>query len=159
MAIFTEKNHVIAGIYPVADALAGTVYSDVYSMENANHITLFVMKGVGATGTSTITVEACSTAAAAATTAIAFKYKLCVSATTEDTFGALTAATSAGFTTNAASNEIYAIEVDAADVIATGYSFVRAKFVEVVDSPVAATVFAVLSELRVPGATLPESIS
>jgi hypothetical protein len=157
--IFTEKNHVIAGIYPVADALAATVYSDVYNMKNANHITFFLMKGVGATGTSTLTVEAASTAAAGAVTAIPFKYRLCVSSTSEDTFGALTAATAAGFTTNAASNEIYAIEVDAADVIATGYPFVRLKAVEVVDSPVVAAVFAVLSELRDQGAVLPEAIS
>lgn len=157
--IFTEQNHVIAGIYPVADALSGTVYSDVYSLKNASHITFFIMKGVGTTGTSTITIEACSTAAAAAQTAIAFKYKKCSSSTSEDTFGALAAATSAGFATAAASNEIYAIEVDAREIASTGYEFIRLKAVEVVDDPVVACVFAVLSGLRQQGETLPESIS
>ncbi len=157
--IFTQRHHVIAGIYPVADFFSGTVYSDIYNMQNAAHITFFIMKGAGAVGTSLITIEACSDAAASATTAIAFRYKLCVSATNEDTYGALTAVAATGLTTNAAANEIYAIEVDAADVIATGYNFVRLKAVEQANDPVAGTVFAILSELRVAGETLPESIS
>lgn len=157
--IFTEQNHVIAGIYPVANAFAGTVYTDVYSLKNASHITFFIMKGAGATGTTLATVEACSTAAAAAQTAIAFKYKKCSSATTEDTFGALTAVASTGLTTTAAANEIYAIEVDAREIASTGYEFIRLKMVEQAADPVVGCVFAVLSGLRYQGETLPESIS
>jgi len=157
--IFTERNHPIAGIYPVADFMAGTVYSDVYSMKNAEHITFFIMKGAEATGTSLITIEACSTAAAAATSAIAFKYKKCSSSTSEDTFGALTDVAATGLTTTAAANEIYAIEVDAREIASSGYEFIRLKAVEQVNDPVTGCVFAVLSNLRYQGAALPESIS
>lgn len=157
--VFAEENHVIAGIYPVADALSGTVYSDVYNLENANQITFFIMKGAGAVGTSTITIEACSNAAAAAVSAVEFGYKKCSSSTSEDTFGAWTACTSSGFATAAAANEIYVIDVPAATVYATGYQYVRLKAAEVVDAEVTATVFAVLSGLRTSGATLPEAIS
>jgi hypothetical protein len=157
--IFTQENHPINGLYPAADAFSGTVYTDIVSLGNAKHITFLLSKGVGTTGTSTLTVEACSTVAASATTAIAFQYKKCSSSTSEDTFGPLTEVTSAGFTTSAGSNEIYAIEVDAAAVIATGYEFVRLKCVEVADDPVLGGITIILSGLRVQGDTLPESIS
>ncbi len=140
-----EELHVISGLAPVADAGNGTVYTDVVSMENAA-VALFTMhKGVGATGTSTITIEACDDVTPSNTSAIPFRY---AQVTTGDTAGTLTAATSAGFTTTAGNNTIVQVEVDAGELAASGYGYCRMKMVEVVDSPVLFGVTIQLGGLR-----------
>lgn len=125
--------HFIKGLDPVADAFAGTVYSDIVSMKNLDKLIFMLYKGVGTTGTSTITVEACDDVSGSNVTAIPFRYK---AITTGDTQGANTAAAAAGFTTTAGSSQLYAIEVDAQELGDTGYGFVRLKAVEVVDAAV-----------------------
>lgn len=90
-------------------------------------------KGVGATGTSTITVLACSNNTPSATTAVAFKYRTC---TATDVWSAWTDATASGFTTTAGSSQLYQIYADAAVIAATGYHYAEIQAVEVVDSPV-----------------------
>ena len=123
--------HFVKGIDPVANAFAGTVYTDVFSMRNYKTALIQMYIGVGATGTSTITVEGCSTVGAAATTAVPFLYQQIL---TGDTASALTQATTAGFTTTAGSSKFVNVWVDASDIGATGYEFVRGKFVEVAAS-------------------------
>ena len=137
--------HVVNALAPVADAFSGTVYTDIINMENFHHISFLIQIGVGATGTSTITIEACDDVSGSNVTAIPFHYQACVSG---DTFGATTAATSAGFTTAAGSNKMYKIEVDNQALASTGYGYIRLKAVEVVDSPVLGGILAVLSEPR-----------
>lgn len=125
--------HLIKGLDPVADAFSGTVYSDIVSMKNHNHAQFIIVKGVGATGTSTITVEACSNVSAGAVSAVPFSYQ---AITSGDTAGALTDVTSAGFATTAGSSQLYIIYVDGEALSASGYEYVRLKAAEVVDSPV-----------------------
>lgn len=136
-------NHVVKGLDPVADAFSGTVYTDIINMKNFEHIQFLIYKGVGTTGTSTITVEACDDVSASNVSAVVFKYQAC---TTGDTFGALTAATTAGFTTTAGSSQMYKVEVDAEALAASGYGYVRLKAVEVANDPVLGGVIAILSE-------------
>jgi len=112
---------------PVANAFASTPTTDIINMENIIEGAFIVYKGVGTTGTSVITVEACDDVSATHTTAIAFEYQ---ANTTGDTYGAITAATSAGFTTTAGSSQIYVIYVNAARLAASGYGYVRLKAVE-----------------------------
>jgi hypothetical protein len=131
--IFTENHHPVKGIDPVADAFAGTVASDVVNMKGHAHVTFIVYKGVGTTGTSTITVEACDNVTPSNTSAVPFHYR---AYTSNDTPGALTAATADGFATTAGSSQIYVIEVDNKALADSGYNYVRLKAVEVVDSPV-----------------------
>jgi hypothetical protein len=131
---WTERNHVVKGLDPVADAFAGTVTSDVVSLRAHNKAIFEIYKGVGATGTSTVTVEACDDFAASNTTAVPFRYRRCCN--TADVQGVLTEATASGFATTAGSSEIYVIEVAAADLAGTDKGNVRLKMVEVVDSPV-----------------------
>ena len=138
-------NKLIKGLDPVADAFAGTVYSDIISMKNHNHAQFIIYKGAGATGTSTVTVEACSTNAAAATSAIPFNYQVIA---TGDTEGAYTACANTGFVTNAAASELYKIEVDAEALLASGYEYVRLKMVESANDPVLGGILAILSEPR-----------
>lgn len=128
-----QKVHFIKGLDAVADAFAGTVSSDIVNMKAYSGVTFIVHKGVGATGTSTITVEACDDVSASNTTAIPFRYK---AITTGDTEGALTAATTTGFLTTAGSSQLYVIEVDAEELGDTGYGYVRLTATESVDSPV-----------------------
>lgn len=123
----------VKGIDPIADAFAGTVTSDVVNMEGYAYACFTIYKGVGATGTSTITVLACSDTTPSATSAVPFYYRACTSG---DTWGALTAATTAGFTTTAGSSQMYEIWVDAKELAASGYGYVQLSAVEVVDSAV-----------------------
>lgn len=128
-----QNVHLVKGLDPVADAFAGTVYSDIVNMGDYAGATFIIFKGVGATGTSTITVEACDDVSASNVTAIPFRYK---AITSGDTEGALTAAAVAGFATTAGSSQLYAIEIDSDELGDTGYKYARLKCVEVVDSPV-----------------------
>lgn len=125
--------HFIKGLDPVADAFSGTVYSDIVSMKNHNLAQFIIVKGVGTTGTSTITVEASSDNAGSAVSAVPFSYQ---AITSGDTAGALTAVASTGFNTTAGSSQLYVIYVDGEALNASGYEYVRLKAVEVADSPV-----------------------
>lgn len=128
-----ENLHAVKGLDAVADAFSGTVTSDIVNMNRYDKVVFIVHKGVGATGTSTITVEACDDVSATNTSALAFHYR---AITSGDTEGALTAATTAGFATTAGSSQLYLIEVSREALSAIGYGYVRLKAVEVVDSAV-----------------------
>jgi hypothetical protein len=139
--ILSQEVHFVPLLRPVADAFAGTVTYDEINMSDAHAVTFYVYWGVGATGTVTFTVEAADDTSSTNTTAIPFKYRR-NSAT--DVFGALTDATTAGFTTTAGSAQTYVIEVDANQMADTGYKYVRLKSVEVVDSPILGGVHAMV---------------
>ena len=139
-----QEIHWVKGIDPIANAFAGTVYSDVFELWG--HEALFIIyKGVGTTGTSIVTVEACSTIGPAATTAVPFRYRTC---TTGDTWGAWTSVANTGFLTTAGSSQLYEIRVDAGDVGAAGYGFVRLKMVESAASAVLGGVLCGVVALR-----------
>lgn len=134
--------HFVKGIDPVADALAETVYTDIIEV-GGEGIAFLIYKGVGASGISTITVEACSTIAAAATSAVPFWYK--VVSTTDSGW---TAATAAGFSTNASSSELYLVAAPADVFASTGYKYARLKAVESTDSAVLAGIVGIVYGLR-----------
>ena len=139
-----SKRHAIPVLYPVADAFAGTVTSDVVEAQGEG-VTFEITKGVGATGTSTITVLSCDDTTPSNTTAVTFHYR---ASTTPDTWGAWTAATVAGFTTTAGSNQMYQVYVDNGQLAANNYAYVQLKAVEVVDSPVLAGINAYIENTR-----------
>lgn len=128
-----EEAHFVKGLDPVADAFSGTVYSDIVNMKDFSKCLFKIYKGVGATGTSTITVEACDDTSGSNVTAIPFRYK---AITSNDSQATLNTATTAGFTTTAGSSQMYLIEVDEAELGDTGYKYVRLKAVEVANDPV-----------------------
>jgi hypothetical protein len=136
-------NHIVKGLDPVADAFAGTVYSDVINMKNWKHIQFVIVKGVGATGTSTVTVEACDDVTPSNTSAIAFRY---TAITSGDTEGTPTDAAATGFVTTAGGSQLYKVDVDADALAASGYGYIRLKMVESVDSPVLGGILAILTE-------------
>jgi hypothetical protein len=134
--------HVIKGLDPVADAFAGTTGSDIVDITGHQSATFIIYKGVGATGTSTVTVEACDDVTPSNTTAVPFYYR---AITSNDTNGAMTAATTTGFATTAGSSQVYVVEVDEQELASAGYKYVRLKMVEVVDSPVLGGILIVLN--------------
>jgi hypothetical protein len=145
-SLMMERSQWEIGIAPVADAFAGTVYTDIISMAAHNRIRFIVFWGVGTTGTSTLTVEACDDVAGSNVSAVAFRYRRLSAAAAAP--GTITAAASTGFTTTAGSAQIYEVEVCAADLLASGYSFVRLKCVEVAASARLGGILAELAEPR-----------
>jgi hypothetical protein len=140
--------HFIKGLDPVADAFSGTVTSDVVDLSNHESAIFIVHKGVGLTGTSTITVEACDDVTPSNATAVEFFSK---SITSTDIQGNLTSRAAAGFTTTAGSSQIYVIQVNADQLAPLGRAFVRLKMVEVVDSPVLGGIAIALANPRFGG--------
>lgn len=140
-----EFNHVVKGLNPVTDAFSGTKYSDIINMEDYGHIQFLILKGVGTTGTSTITIEACDDVSGTNSEAVPFRYQAMISG---DTPSSPIAATTDGFTTTAGSSQLYKIEVDDDVMGASGYGYIRLKSVEVVDSPVLGCVLVILTEGR-----------
>lgn len=154
--LHAARSHFEMGLAPVADAFSVSATSDVVSMKHHNRVRFLVLWGVGATGTSTITVEACDDTTPSNTSAIAFHYRVTVAGAAP---GAITAATSAGFTTTAGSNQIIEVEVPAENLAASGYSYVRIKTTEVVDGAVLGGILIEMLEPAYPGATQGSSVT
>lgn len=127
------ERHIVKGLDAVADAFAGTVYSDVVDSKGYHAARFILHKGVGASGTSTLTIEACDDAAGNNPVAVPFSYQAYAGA--DDLPGAVTAATTAGFATTAGSSQLYVLEVEAQRLPAAK-PWIRLKAVEVVDSAV-----------------------
>ena len=141
----SQHVHFVKGLDPVADAFTGTVGSEVVNMKAYSKATFVIHKGVGTTGTSTITMDACDDVTPTNTPAITFRYK---AITTGDTEGAFTAATTTGFVTTAGSSQLYVIEVNAEELGDTGYGYLRMKAVESADDPVLGGVLIMLHGSR-----------
>jgi hypothetical protein len=142
-------------LYPVADALASTVTSDVVNAGLYGKVAFLVWRGVGTTGTQTLTVQASAANDGSSPTAIPFRYRRMSSG---DTMGAATAAAAAGFTTAAGGSDLYLVEVDPADT-PDGKPWVHLKSVEVVDAAVLAGILILLGDPRYAGDTLPTAIA
>jgi hypothetical protein len=131
--LFVEGLQFIKGIDPVADAFDSTQSTDVVDMSEFSEVAFIAHIGVGATGTSTWTVEACDDIVPTTTSAVAFHSRLISSGDTE---GALTARASTGNIPTAGSSKINIAVVREDALAAIGYRYVRATFVESVNSPV-----------------------
>jgi hypothetical protein len=140
-----EQMWPIPVLYPVADAFAGTVNTDIVNCESAAGVLFVITKGVGTTGTSTITIDACDDVTPTNSTAVAFRYRI---STTPDTWGAWTEATSTGFTTTAGSNQLYEVFVSASALAEQNYGYVRLTATEVVNAAVLGGVNAFIVQPR-----------
>ncbi len=149
--LLMERLHFAKGIDPVADAFAGTVYSDVYSMRDLQRGIFVIYGGVatGGTGASTITVEACDDTTPSNTSAIAFTSRE-IAAT--DAESAITARATTGYVGTAGSSKVTLVEVREDALAASGYGFVRLKLVESVNDPVVGCVL-FIGESKVPSAS------
>lgn len=143
--MFLEELHLVKGLDPVADAFSGTVYSDIVSLENFGAAMFIIYKGVGTTGTSTITVEASDDFSGSNVSAVPFYYR---SITSTDVPSALTEAAAAGFTTTAGSSQLYFVEINVEALLASGYKNARLKAVEVANDPVLGGILVALGKPR-----------
>ncbi|MDO8704070.1 MAG: hypothetical protein Q7J84_03910 [Sulfuricaulis sp.] len=146
--LFSERNLVINGLAPMADAFAATVYSDIVDISEAHQLTFLVWWGVGAAGTTTLTVEASDDISAGNVSAVAFRSRR-INFASSDVIAAVTARAAAGFATTAGSNQMYLIEVDPQVLAASGYKYARLKCVESVDAELLGGILVILSDLRV----------
>lgn len=119
---------------PVADALAGTIYTDVVSLSEYEEAYFILSWGVGATGTTVITIESTDDFTPTTTQAVEFEYKR-VSAGETNTKWTAVAAT--GLTTTAGSHQTYVIRAKAENQY-LNYPNVRMKCVEGTDSAILA---------------------
>ncbi len=136
--------HLVKGLDPVANAFAGAVSSDIIAVQGEG-IHFVIYKGVGATGTATITVDACDDTTPTTTAAVDFWYRAC---TTGDTWGDWTHAASTGFTTTAGSSQLYEIYVPSAVLAEKGYGYARLTSTEVVANAVLGGILAFVDGLR-----------
>jgi len=130
-----EHSQIAMGLAPVADfAGADPVYSDVVSLKLHNRAQFLVFWGVGTTGTIKFTVEACDDVVPTNVAAVPFHYRITPAGAVP---GAITRTTAADGVTNVAgSDQIIEIELIAAELLASGYSYARLKMDEVVNSPI-----------------------
>lgn len=126
------------------DIFNGDPATDVINLAEYGSIIFFIICNAGATGTATITVESCDDVTPTTATAVAFKYWAC---TTPDVWGDMTAATAAGFTTTAAADKMYAIEISAEALSGTD-KYVRMQCTEVADAAVDGAIMAIAGRGR-----------
>lgn len=140
---------------PSSDLHDGSPSTDVVNLENYDKANLLLITK-STTGTATVTIEACSDVAGTGATAIAFK-KRKMGPMTTDSLGAATDVTAAGFTTDAGSTNVYALEVDSVNC-PSGKPFVRATLTETVDAATIGAAFWLMETSRYCG-PLPTAIS
>jgi len=144
-----DQNHVVhvattGFIAAYEDYTTGNPATDIVNLKLYDRATFIIFTSTGGTGTATITVESCDTAVPGTATAVAFTYWTC---TTPDTWGEATAATATGFTTAAATNLCYVIEVNSSELYTTD-TFVRLQFTEVDSTAIDGGVICILSNAR-----------
>lgn len=141
-----ELYHVVNALPPAANAFAGSVASAPINLSDWEHASFLIVCGAGATGTAQVTVEACSDTTPTTTQAIPFFYQECVAG---DSFGPIQQAPAAGFTTSAAANKVYKVEVDADMLNNAGIGpYVRVKSVESVVGAINGGITTVLTHGR-----------
>lgn len=138
--------HVVNALVPVADAFDTAKDTDIIDPQGGGVLFIIQEGATAGAAVNTITVEACSTITASATTTIPFIYRQCTSG---DTWGAWTAATTAGFSaTMTTANSMWQVYVDPAEVAETGYRYVRLSTDETGDFAVTAGILAIVMPVR-----------
>jgi hypothetical protein len=142
-----EQLHIVPGIYPVADFMAGTVTTDIVKCQSGAGVVFWIFRGNATAGTETgtVTVEACDTVVPGTATAVPFRYRI---STTPDVWSAYSEAAAAGFTMTAGDNQVYEVFVPASALAAVGYAYVRLKIVEVINDPVVGAVLMAVVQPR-----------
>lgn len=159
--VLSENVLPIMALAPAADRFDTNPATDIICMKDYQRVSFFILEGAGGTGTAKITAEACDDFSASNTAQIPFKYRLAQDAgNLTDQFSDVarqdTPAT--GYTPPAGANKITEIIIDARD-LPEGKDKVRLQLTEVVNSPVAAAVFAVAYQPRIRKAVMPTAIA
>jgi len=158
-SLFSEMCQPVKGLAPAADRWNTNPATDVVNMAKYGRVAFVAHQQGGTTGTATFTVEACTLADGTGATAIPFKYRVGGDGAGAggDLLGAITDAAAAGFTSTAATDRLYVIEVTG-DMLPAGKPFVRLKCTEAVNDPVNGAVEIFCLEPRYAGAALDSAI-
>lgn len=137
---FSEQVITVAGLSPSADLYDGDPGTDVVNMEGFNRAVFQLHQKTGGTntGTAVVTVLASTAASGGTTAAIPFTYRKKTTGASA-AYGAITAATTSGFTTTANEDTIYLIEVED-QALPAGKPYLQLKLTEAVDDPVLGSV-------------------
>ncbi|MEK9736278.1 MAG: hypothetical protein VW239_03030 [Candidatus Nanopelagicales bacterium] len=156
--LISDGFHVVNGIVAKADAFATSGVTDRINLANYRRCTFLIHTGNATAGTAngTVTLNAFAAASGGSGTALTFKYRVSASSTTVDTWGALTDATTSGFSMTAADNYMYLVTITADDLVGQidGKPFVELTVTEVTNDPIDASVAVILDGARY-GAQVP----
>jgi hypothetical protein len=136
---------------PDADVFAGATATDRIKVPGTGKLQFLVIKGVGATGTFTITVNSYAANSGGTGTALAFRYKNASGAAHEiDDASGFTTATTAGVLIAAGSSASTLVELRH-DEVTEGEPYVELITTEGVDSPIDGAVVAIIKDGDRPG--------
>jgi hypothetical protein len=142
----------IKALAPAADRWNTNPVSDSITLANHNRLTFLVYQSGGTTGRATLTVLASSDSSRTGEEAIPFRYRKMTTGASD-----VTNATATGFSTTAAEDSIYEIEVLSSD-LPQSKPWVHLKATEAADDPVSGCVIALVSEPRYTGLDQPAAI-
>ena len=141
-----ETLHFAKGIDPVADALDGTKFSDVYSLRDHESIIFIMYFGEAATGVSLVKVNSCDNITPSTRTEMPFYWREVLATDVQGDISKAVAAT--GFSFTAGSSKLVLIEARAEDLV-DGDGFVELDLVEsTADTDMIVGVMAVLGQGR-----------
>lgn len=150
------RGHLVNGLYPKADAFDTAATTDRINLANYGKVTFVIHTGVatGGTANGVVTLNAFAAESGGSGTALTFKYRVSLSSTTVDTWGALTDAPTTGFAMTTGSNRLYTVEILGSEVEAQapGKPFVSLTVTEDANDPIVAGILAFLSDARYPQA-------
>lgn len=157
--MLSEEFCIINSHSAAADRYNANPAGDYINAKNFNKITWLLSQATAGTNTGNATVTLLMATAADGTgaTAVAFKYRKKTTGASA-VWGAVTEATSSGFTTTANEDTIYEIEIESAK-LDDGYNFVALKLTESTNDPVTGCVIAIGREARFQSQTMPDALS
>lgn len=143
-------NQFIIALAPAADRYDTNPVTARVKAPGAGKLQFLVSEGAGGTGTATITAHAHIASSSGTPEAIPFRYKTALTPGQLDDSGGFSAATTSGVTPAAGANKQTLVEFRA-DELPAGRPWVSLTLTEVVNSPVAASVVAIVKGGDRPG--------
>lgn len=161
--LFTEEVKVVKGLAPSVDLIAGGVATDVVNMEGYQKaVFLFYLAdaaGGGALGVGTFTVDACDDTTPSTTAKMPFVHRKLTTGVSEVISSPAFKTAAESVATIAGESTIHIIEVDAADLTSSGYSYVRLAIAETENDPVMGCCIVLLVGGRAKGDRLPTALT
>jgi hypothetical protein len=157
--MLSEKFAVINCLSPRADRYDTNPAGDYINGKYFDRVEFFLSQTTAGTntGTAAITVLAASTDSGTGAEAVPFRYRKKTTGASA-VWGAITDATTAGFTTTANEDTVYEIEVDVTSLPETK-PFLTLKITESVNDPVTASVLALGVCARYQATSMPDPLS
>ena len=153
--IFTQQNKVATVLEPAANRFNGNPVSSYVDTANYGHVTFLVALGACNTGTVKLQVLAATDAAGDGATAIPFRICKAETSPADSMTDPAYTADANGYTTNAADNTLYAIEVEARE-LGQGNPFVAVQGTQVAAGAISASIVAIGSNARYMGSNSSE---